>query len=117
MGLVNMCPEKLRNYLLIKREIVDCLVDEARRGKLPGGRAAALGVEEAAEDVTTNAEELDWEDSNKDEYECTMEQLLAIVRQHNLKAKKGKGKAKRPPVDSANEDGDEEDNEHGSTPE
>ena len=61
MGLINMGPEKLcefwraygkdwfPSYDHIKMEIVDWLVDEARRGNLFGGRAAALGAANAAE--------------------------------------------------------------------
>lgn len=55
-GVINMCPEKLRDYAhpysmgrfpsydLIKGKIVDWLVDEAGRGKISGGHAAALGA-------------------------------------------------------------------------
>ena len=58
MGLTDMCPNKLQEHLRacgkdrfksyehIKCEIVDWLMNEARKGKI-GGRAAALGEKES----------------------------------------------------------------------
>ena len=78
LGLINMCPDRLREYLraygkdrfesyeLIKREVVDWLADEVRRNK-SSGRAAALGEKDpggAAEEEPW-PEEVDW--SNIDE--------------------------------------------------
>ena len=87
MGLINMCPDKLREYFraygkdrfpsyeLIKREVVDWLVDEARRGKMTGGRAAALGEKELEDAAEATGEDVNWD--NVDEDNMTHGQLLA----------------------------------------
>ena len=97
-----MCPEKLREYLramersrvssyeFIKREIVDWLMDEARRSK-SGGRAAALGEKDVGGINEEEAADVDWD---ADEDNMSQGQLLALVKDAKLKAQKGKGKGK-----------------------
>ena len=104
MGLINMCPDKLREYLraygkdrfgsyeLIKREIVDWLVDEARRGKTTGGRAAALGEKDSGGAAEEEAVDVDW--NTIDEDSMSHGQLLALVKNTKAKVQKGKGKGK-----------------------
>ena len=100
--LVNMCPEKLRDYLramersrvssyeFIKREIVDWLMDEVRRNK-NGGRAAALGEKSIEGIYEEEVIDVDWD---AEEDNMSHGQLLALVKNAKLKGQKGKGKGK-----------------------
>ena len=100
--LINMCPEKLReslramersrvsSYELIKREIVDWLMDEARKGK-SGGRAAALGEKDAKGIDEEEAEEVDWDNLG----DMSHVQLMALVKKHEEQESEGQGQRQR----------------------
>ena len=81
LGLINMCPDRLRTHLRTggrekfphyddrKTEITDWLIDEARRSKTAGGRAAALGTAELPAEVLEGSEkEIGWSDEKWNEY-------------------------------------------------
>ena len=71
---------------------MDWLVDEARRGKTTGGRAAALGEKELEDAAEATGEDVNWD--NVDEDNMTHGQFLALVKNTKAKAQKGKGKGK-----------------------
>ena len=85
--------DRFPSYELIKSEVVDWLVDEARRGKTSGGRAAALGEKELED--TAEGEDVNWE--NVDEDNMTHGQLIAPVKNTKVKVQKGKGTGKGAP--------------------
>ena len=107
MGLTDMCPEKLQEHLRacgkdrfksyehIKCEIVDWLMNEARKGKI-GGRAAALGEKESEGATEEEAVEVDWDLDlcAADEENMSRGQLMALVKNAKMKLLKGKGKGK-----------------------
>ena len=67
-------------------------MDEARKNKAAGGRAAALGTCEIQTEAFAGfEEEIDWNDKKWEEY--SVPQILATFRKNNLK-QKGRGKGK-----------------------
>ena len=68
------------------------MLDEARKSKATGGRAAASSTADFADEKVEGFEKIDCNDEKWDHYSGT--QILAIIRKSSMKQPEGKGKGK-----------------------